>query len=150
VDLYYRVNVFDIRLPPLRERREDIVPLAESFLREFSQASGRPAAELTAAASDVLLAHAWPGNVRELRNALERATIVCEGALIRSEDLSLMPVPSAGAPNSTDLEVLERHAIRRVMSEANGNKSKAAQRLGISRTQLYWRLRKHGLGTMDV
>ena len=88
-DLYYRVNVFDIRIPPLRERRDDIIVLAESFLREFGHAMGRPMMELTAAARELLLAYDWPGNVRELRNVLERATIVCEDGLIRADDLSL-------------------------------------------------------------
>jgi transcriptional regulator of acetoin/glycerol metabolism len=96
-------------------------------------------------AMNALLRYDWPGNVRELRNVLERATIICEDNAIRVQDLSLWPLPVPIA-DATDLEVIERHAIERVMREVNGNKAKASRQLGISRTQLYMRLRKHGLG----
>jgi transcriptional regulator with GAF, ATPase, and Fis domain len=91
LDLYYRVNVFDICIPPLRERRDVIVLLTEAFLQEFAVAMHRPPAELTPGAKDALVAHAWPGNVRELRNGLERATMVCDDGVIRGDDLSLLP-----------------------------------------------------------
>src|SRR5262249_59371362 len=87
--LYYRLTVFAIRIPPLRERREDIVVLAQSFLREIARTTDRTRVELTAEATEALLRYEWPGNVRELFNALERATIVCEDGLIRAQDLSL-------------------------------------------------------------
>jgi DNA-binding NtrC family response regulator len=144
-DLYYRVNVFDIRIPPLRERRDDIIVLAESFLREFGQAIGRRVMGLTAPARERLLAYDWPGNVRELRNVLERATIVCEDGQIRADDLSLTIPLGRAEEDSTDLSALERRTIQRVMHDTAGNKAMAAQQLGISRTQLYGRLRKHGL-----
>jgi DNA-binding NtrC family response regulator len=95
---------------------------------------------------DALLHHDWPGNVRELRNVLERATILCEGEAIRPEDLALRS-ESPAQGDSTDLEVLERGTIERVMRDANGNKVEASRRLGISRMQLYGRLRKYGLET---
>jgi transcriptional regulator with PAS, ATPase and Fis domain len=145
LDLYYRLNVFDIRIPPLRERREDIVILAQSFLEERARSTGRARVKLTAAATDTLLRHEWPGNVRELYNALERATIVCEDGLIRAQDLSIAPPMVPVMVDSTDLNVVERQTIERAMREVNGNKSRAARQLGISRTQLYFRLRKHGL-----
>jgi transcriptional regulator with PAS, ATPase and Fis domain len=138
-DLYYRLNVFDIRIPPLRERRDDILPLAVSLLRELGGATP----ELTPGAIQALRRHDWPGNVRELRNVLERAAIVREGRFIDAEHLSLSvreDVPSG----STDLGVLERQAVAQAMREANGNKVRAAKRLGISRMQLYGRLRKFG------
>jgi transcriptional regulator with PAS, ATPase and Fis domain len=144
-DLYYRVNVFDIRIPPLRERRDDILVLAESFLRELSHAMGRPVMDLTAAARELLLTYDWPGNVRELRNVLERATIVCEDDLIRADDLPLASPRDSAEESSTDLAVVERRTIQRVMRDTAGNKARAAQQLGITRTQLYGRLRKHGL-----
>jgi transcriptional regulator with PAS, ATPase and Fis domain len=144
-DLYYRVTVFDIRIPPLRERRDDIIVLAESFLRELSHARGRPVIELTTAARELLL-YEWPGNVREVRNVLERATIVCEDGLIRADDLPIAAAPDRAEENSTDLAVVERRIIQRVMRETAGNKARAAQQLGISRTQLYVRLRKYRLG----
>src|SRR5262245_38644350 len=147
-DLYYRLNVFDIRLPPLRERREDILPLAERFLSEFRpEIAGAP--QLVPDAIEALLRHDWPGNVRELRNVIERATITCEDGEIRLGDLSLVgaPVPQV---ESTDLEVLERRTIERVMRDANWNKVRASRKLGISRTQLYIRLRRYGLDDPGV
>ncbi len=148
-DLYYRVNVFDIRIPPLRERRDDIIVLAESFLRELSHARDRPVIELTTAARELLLSYEWPGNVRELHNVLERATIVCEDGLIRADDLPIAAAPDRAEENSTDLAVVERRLIQRVMREAEGNKARAAKQLGISRTQLYVRLRKYGLAAWE-
>ena len=147
-DLYYRLNVFDIHLPPLRERREDIPALVAGFLREFDHTAGR-VVEITPEAMDALLQHDWPGNVRELRNVLERATILCEDGSIRPEDLSLWSASPAQV-DSTDLDVIERRTIERVMRETNGNKVQASRRLGISRMQLYGRLRKYGLETQTV
>jgi transcriptional regulator with PAS, ATPase and Fis domain len=145
LDLYYRLNVFDIRIPPLRERREDIVILAQAFLEERARSTGGPRVDLTAAATDTLLRHEWLGNVRELHNALERATIVCEDGLICEQDLSFTPRMVPVMVDSTNLNVVERQAIERAMRNVNGNKAMAARQLGISRTQLYGRLRKHRL-----
>jgi len=142
-DLYYRLQVFDIRIPPLRDRKADILLLSEAFLQDIGKSFGRPPAGLTRDAKDALLGHDWPGNVRELRNALERAAILCEGGLISAQHLSLhaeKPLPSS---TTTDLNVVERETIEQVMRESGWNKSKAAQRLGVSRTQLYGRLRKY-------
>src|ERR1700741_1683627 len=142
-DLYYRLNVFEIYIPPLRERRTDIPALVLGFLREFDPTAGR-ARDITSEAMDALLHYDWPGNVRELRNVLERATILCEDRAISPEDLSLWPSSPAHV-DSTDLDVLERRTIERVMREVHGNKVQASRRLGITRMQLYSRLRKHGL-----
>jgi DNA-binding NtrC family response regulator len=142
----HRLNVFDIRIPPLRERREDIVILAQAFLEERARSTGGARVDLTAAATRTLIRHEWRGNVRELHNALERATIVCEDGLIRAQDLSLAPPPKVSViVDSTDLKVVERQAIERAMRNVSGNKTRAARQLGISRTQLYHRLRKYGL-----
>src|SRR5262249_22560126 len=122
-DLYYRLHVMDIYIPPLRQRRADIRALALGFLREFDHTAGRRV-ELTSEAMDALLDHDWPGNVRELRNVLERATILCEDGSIGPEDLSLLPASTAPV-DSTDLEVIERRTIERVMREAKGNKVQA-------------------------
>jgi two-component system response regulator FlrC len=144
-DLYYRINVFDIRIPPLRERGQDIVLLANSFLGELTRTSGCPPVRLTSGAEAALLAYRWPGNVRELRNVIERASIVCEGPFIETEHLSLA-IPEEMPPlASTDLGGLERQAITQALREVGGNKVRAAEQLGISRTQLYSRLRKYGL-----
>ena len=140
-DLYYRLNVFDIRIPPLRERRDDILPLADGFLRESAGAT----TELTREAMEALRGHEWPGNVRELRNVLERALILCDGPLIDAAHLCLRARKDGPLSSSTDLGTLEKRAIERAMRDADGNKVRAARQLGISRMQLYTRLRKFGL-----
>jgi transcriptional regulator with GAF, ATPase, and Fis domain len=155
-DLYYRLNVFEIRLPALRERRDDILPLAEVFLGDVARSIGRPPGGIAREARDALLGYGWPGNVRELRNVLERAAILCEGGLITSEHLALDPPPlrqsrsvaassSAQPETSTDLKTIERSTIERALVEAKHNKSLAAKKLGLTRKQLYVRLRQHGL-----
>jgi DNA-binding NtrC family response regulator len=155
-DLFYRLSVFEIRLPPLRERREDILPLAEAFLEEVGPAVGRPAAGISRQAHEALLSYPWPGNVRELRNALERATILCDGGLITLEHLPMalgQPAASpthpenAGAfpPGGVNLETVERDLIAKALEEAGSNRSRAARLLGITRSQLYYRMQKHGL-----
>jgi transcriptional regulator with GAF, ATPase, and Fis domain len=148
-DLFYRLQVFDIQIPPLRDRRSDILPLSEAFLREIAKSFGRPPAGLTKDAREALLAHSWPGNVRELRNALERAAILADGGLIHADHLALSPSPEistlAVEVTTTDLTVVERETIARVLREMRWNKSRAAKRLGLSRTQLYVRMRKYGL-----
>jgi len=156
-DLYYRLRVFEIRLPPLRERPEDILPMAEAFLEEIGPAVGRPAAGISREAHDALLSYPWPGNVRELRNALERATILCDGGLITLEHLPIgvgrsgpAPGPVQGSPGvlpagGVNLEGVERDLIARALQQARNNRSRAARLLGISRSQLYSRMQKHGL-----
>ena len=148
-DLFYRLQVFDIKLPPLRARPTDILPLSEAFLQQIGQTFGRPPSGLTRDAKEALMHYDWPGNVRELRNALERAAILCEGGLITTEHLSLDNGPrgprSLAGASTTDLSAVERDMIAQVLVECGGNKSKAAARLGISRTQLYVRLRRYHL-----
>jgi transcriptional regulator with PAS, ATPase and Fis domain len=148
-DLYYRLQVFEIAIPPLRDRKSDVLPLAEAFLQDIARSFGRPLAGLTADAKRALLEHSWPGNIRELRNALERAAILCEGGLIAPQHLLLPTRPQGAAAKTTDLNEVERQTIGHVMRETRGNKSRAAKRLGLSRTQLYGRLRKYGLDTAD-
>ena len=140
-DLYYRLNVFDIHIPPLRARRDDILPLAAGFLREFAGAT----AQLTPEAMEALRRHEWPGNVRELRNVLERAVIICDGPFIDTEHLSLRAPKDVPLSSINDLETLEKKAVERAMRDVDGNKAAAARQLGISRMQLYTRLRKYGL-----
>ena len=138
-DLYYRLNVFDIHIPTLRERRDDILPLAAGFLRD---AGGT--VELTPEAMDALRCYEWPGNVRELRNVLERALIMCDGPFIDTEHLCLRATKDVPLSRITNLETLERKAVERAMRDTDGNKVRAAKQLGISRMQLYTRLRKFG------
>jgi transcriptional regulator with PAS, ATPase and Fis domain len=149
-DLYYRLQVFDIWIAPLRERTGDILDLSEAFLDEICASFGRPPAGLTRDAREALLQHDWPGNVRELRNALERAAILCEGGLISAQHLSLQPRSRPmSPPSSTDLSFVERETIAQVLRDTAWNKSQAAKRLGLSRTQLYVRLRKYDLVTPE-
>ena len=144
-DLFYRLGVFDIQIPPLRERPSDIVPLSETFLQEIGRSFGRPAAGLTREARQALLQYPWPGNVRELRNVLERAAILCDGAPIDTNHLSLQSGAKALRNDTTDLGALERTTIAKVLQDCRGNKSKAARRLGLSRTQLHLRVRRYRL-----
>jgi two-component system response regulator FlrC len=145
-DLFYRLQVFDIRIAPLRERGTDILPLSESFLQEIARSFGRPPAGLTKDAREALLDHAWPGNVRELRNALERAAILAEGGLIHAQHLGLHRTSKPDTlVVTTDLGTVERETIAQVLRDTRWNKSKAAKRLGLSRTQLYVRMRRYGL-----
>jgi DNA-binding NtrC family response regulator len=143
-DLFYRLQVFDIPLPPLRERITDVPVLAEQFLEELGQAMGRRPARLAGEAREALLEYSWPGNVRELRNVLERAAILCDESVIERRHLSLhAQTVSTTSPN--DLGTLERETIENVLRQTDWNKSKTARRLGLSRTQLYVRLRRYGL-----
>jgi transcriptional regulator with AAA-type ATPase domain len=144
-DLFYRLGVFDIKIPPLRARPGDIVPLTETFLKEIAKSMGRPSVALTRDARHALLHYDWPGNVRELRNVLERAAILCEGALIDASHLALPASNKSLRSDTTDLAVVERTTITSVLQECRGNKTKAARRLGLSRTQLHLRIRKYRL-----
>jgi transcriptional regulator with PAS, ATPase and Fis domain len=147
-DLFYRLNVFDIHVPALRERSDDILVLSAAFLEEIAERFEQPAAELTKDAREALLRHGWPGNVRELRNALERAAIVCENGFIGASDLALVgrvETPQTQTPSISNLRDLERETIVKVLRDTRGNKASAATRLGLTRTQLYSRLHKYGL-----
>lgn len=135
-DLYYRINVFPIFIPPLRERREDIRPLAEHFLRS----AGRKAGDLSQGAFRKLLHYHWPGNIRELRNTLERAVIVRPKGMITSEDILLGMVEEE--VGDLNLEQVERKLIVKALKISGGNKSEAARLLGITRRALYGRLEK--------
>jgi transcriptional regulator with PAS, ATPase and Fis domain len=144
-DLYYRLHVFEIRIPPLRDRKDDLPLFTDSFLKDIGRSLVSAPAGLTDEARAALLAHDWPGNVRELRNVLERAAILCEGGLITTEHLSLYSRRAATPSSTTDLGTLERQMIEQVLGETHWNKVMAAKRLGLTRTQLYGRLRKYDL-----
>src|SRR5262249_28370364 len=144
-DLFYRLQVFEIKLVALRERRADILPLSDAFLQEIAQTFGRPPAGLTHDARDALLNYNWPGNVRELHNVLERAAILCQGGLITADHLTLEATQRTSVTSPTDLGAVERATISRVLDDVGWNKALAARRLGLSRTQLYVRLKKYSL-----
>ena len=137
-DLYYRLNVIELRLPPLAERSDDIIPLAEYFLQ------GR--ASLDTGARSALLAHAWPGNVRELKNAIERASLLCSDATITARDLDLGPARIAGGRLPPEAEP-DKGMIEAALQRARGVISQAASDLGLSRQALYRRMEKMGIET---
>jgi len=147
-DLYYRISVLTIALPPLRERKEDIVPLANHFLERF-RPPGSPVRGFHRETLRLLQNHPWPGNVRELQNVIQRAVLVCEGPLILPQDLLLEePPPPPGTPplgGDLNLEQLEQEAIREALRRAHGVQVEAARLLGISRRVLHYKLRKHGI-----
>ncbi|SFN43194.1 sigma-54-dependent transcriptional regulator [Dokdonella immobilis] len=137
-DLYYRLNVIELRLPPLAERSDDILPLAEHFLQ------GR--ASLDSGARSALLAHAWPGNVRELKNAIERASLLCSDATITARDLDLGPARLGGGRLPAEAEP-DKGMIEAALQRARGVISQAASDLGLSRQALYRRMEKMGIET---
>jgi transcriptional regulator with PAS, ATPase and Fis domain len=147
-DLYYRLNVIHLDLPPLRSRPEDIVPLAEHVLGQLgAKASPSRRFRLAPDAQQLLLAYHWPGNVRELMNVLERGVALCQGELIADDDLpphvrERRPVDFLGAAvaRRMTLAELEREFIERVLEDEAGNKTRAAQRLGLDRKTLYRKL----------
>jgi transcriptional regulator with GAF, ATPase, and Fis domain len=152
-DLYYRLAVFEIALPPLRERAEDIPLLAAAFLEELGRSVGRPAAGVSEEVRHTLTAYPWPGNVRELRNALERAIILCEGGLITSEHLPIgiaagghaEPSGAGAATAAPRAGATERERILQALARAGNNQSKAARLLGLTRAQIRSRIAKHGI-----
>jgi DNA-binding NtrC family response regulator len=147
-DLFYRLNAVEIKLPPLRDRREDIPLLAAHFLRRSGGKYGRTDMRLSSDAVDALLRHPWPGNVRELRHAVERAVLLTEGAEVGVEHLGLRQAPE-GTLRLEDMSIdeAERVLIRKALSRNRGNVSRAAEDLGLSRSALYRRLKRHGLQT---
>jgi transcriptional regulator with GAF, ATPase, and Fis domain len=147
-DLYYRLAVFDIELPPLRERSDDIPLMVDAFLDDIGRSVGRPAGGISAAARARLAAYHWPGNVRELRNVLERAVILSEGGVITCEHLplTLSATPEIHAvAEATSLPAAEREMIAQALVRSGDNKSKAARMLGLTRAQLRSRIEKYGL-----
>jgi two-component system response regulator HydG len=143
-DLYYRLNVFAIELPPLRARREDIPRLAEHFLAKLASQMNRPPQRLSPRALDVLVEYGWPGNVRELENAIERALLISRETELQPEDFPFQtrPAPSSGGRR---LEDIERAHIERVLQETRWNLSQTARVLDIDRTTLYNKIRRYGL-----
>jgi len=145
-DLYHRLATFPVRLPPLRERREDIVPLAESLIAQLSApANGSAPPKIDDAAKARLESQSWPGNVRELRNVLERAMVMADGPVIRSEHLLIDEAPprASASPGEGSLAELERRAILRTLAAVGGNRRVAADTLGIGLRTLYAKLRMY-------
>jgi transcriptional regulator with PAS, ATPase and Fis domain len=151
-DLYYRLNVVPIDIPPLRDHKEDIPGLVEMFLRRFASDSGRQVAAISREGMDLLLSHHWPGNVRELQNVIERACALAQSSKLEIGDIHLDSPRNRTAsssdrflPEGATLDQWEDEMIREALKRAGGNKSQAARLLGLSRNALRYRLSKIGI-----
>jgi len=157
-DLFFRLRVVEIRLPALRERRDDIVLLAQEFLKEFARENDKPVRGFTADAMDCLARHDWPGNVRELRTAVEHAVVLSRGEKITARDLpASVRAPADAPPSSAPAPALpatmtvgeaEKQLIIRALQETSGNRTLAARKLGMSRRTLYRKLSEHQLESL--
>jgi two-component system NtrC family response regulator len=162
-DLYYRLNVASLRIPPLRDRVEDILPLARHFIQQFSAGLGKPVMHLTDSAADIMEQHEWKGNVRELRNVIERIVLLEDGEEIKPEHIefiapfsrSVLPTASAGGDRiripaeGIVLDKVEQQLIEQALDMTGGNQVRAAKLLGLTRGTLRYRLDKYGI-TLDA
>jgi DNA-binding NtrC family response regulator len=148
-DLFYRINVLPMTLPPLRERPDDIVPLAKWFLAKFRVDSARPAERFDDEALELLRTYPWPGNIRELRNCIDRASIICRKPVIGAESLYLHPVgtpastggtPAFGVESLVPMRELEDRYIQWALEQFDGNRTRAAEALGLSVRGLRYKL----------
>jgi Nif-specific regulatory protein len=150
-DLYYRLNVFPIRVPPLRERRSDILLLADHFVQGYSRASGKNVKRISTSAIDMLLAYHWPGNVRELENCIERAVVLTNDDVILGHHLppTLQTAEASGTGHAGTLQEaldkLERELILDALKTSRGNMAKASEALGITERIMGLRVKKHGI-----
>ncbi|MCK4579262.1 MAG: sigma-54-dependent Fis family transcriptional regulator, partial [Candidatus Marinimicrobia bacterium] len=144
-DLYYRINVFTIHIPPLRERRSDIPILAEHFAGKYSQAMNKPLASITDDAMDILIRHNWPGNVRELENVIERALVVSRSQAISIEDLPISLHTRTLGPDRDSLISVEKAHILRILSRTEWNITQTAKTLGIDRSTVYQKIKRYDL-----
>jgi DNA-binding NtrC family response regulator len=155
-DLYYRLKTFEIEIPPLRERREDMTKLVDTFLHRFAKQLRKPVPQLEAEALEMLRAYPWPGNVRELQNAVEHALVLCDGPVLGTKFLpreirlaAFAAAPGSGAIATTtggSLEEAEKATVLAALHKTGGNKKQAAEILGIHRPTLYAKMRRHGIG----
>ena len=143
-DLLFRINTIHIHIPPLRNRKEDIVPLAERFIERYGQKYGKVGLMLSGDAAERLKAHAWEGNIRELQNTIEKAVIMCDGDVIAPDHLELH-TSQRPLNESQTLEEMERQTIANAIAQCGGNLSQVAQQLGITRQTLYNKIKRYGL-----
>jgi DNA-binding NtrC family response regulator len=148
-DLFYRISAITIYLPPLRERRDDIMPLANAFLKRFAAQANRLINGFTPVAAERLAGFNWPGNIRQLQNEVQRAVLLCEGDTVDEADLSIASVKATANGNHDEnitlLEGVERNAIVQMLKETAGNKLETAKRLGIGRQTLYNKIKSYGI-----
>ena len=143
-DLLFRINTIHINIPPLRNRREDIVPLAERFIAHYGQKYNKTGLMLSGEAAEKLKAHSWEGNIRELQNTIEKSVIMCDGDIIAPSHLE-MHTPQRPINESQTLEEMERQTIANAIAQCGGNLSQVAQQLGITRQTLYNKIKRYGL-----
>ena len=143
-DLLFRINTIHINIPPLRNRREDIVPLAERFIAHYGQKYNKTGLMLSGEAAEKLKAHSWEGNIRELQNTIEKSVIMCDGDIIAPSHLE-MHTPQRPINESQTLEEMERQTIANAIAQCGGNHSQVAQQLGITRQTLYNKIKRYGL-----
>jgi DNA-binding NtrC family response regulator len=145
-DLFYRISAITVHLPPLRERRDDILPLARAFLQRFASQAGRNISGFDPKAEELLQKFDWPGNVRQLQNEIQRATLMCEGSKVEAADLSITAAVTCPDDASlTLMEAMERNTIVQMLKETGGNKLETAKRLGIGRQTLYNKIKAYGI-----
>jgi len=155
-DLFYRLNVIEVHIPPLRQRPDDIIPLAEHFLSEYTDPGGKESPVLSSGAVSILLSYKWPGNVRELENTMERARVLCENSIIKPEDLPGRMLSSSDNPPEPNLsgkgiqlnsllDNIEKHYIISALKQSNGNRTRAARYLGLKRTTFLARIKSLGI-----
>ena len=148
-DLFYRISAITLILPPLRERREDIMPLANAFLKRYAAQAGCVLTGFSPDAAACLRKFDWPGNVRQLQNEVQRTVLMCEGRIVEIADLSIAVPSGAGGLEETNLtlmEAMERNTILQILKETHGNKLETARRLGIGRQTLYNKIKSYGIG----
>ncbi|MDQ6631530.1 MAG: sigma-54 dependent transcriptional regulator [Verrucomicrobiota bacterium] len=148
-DLFYRISAISVSLPPLRERREDILPLAHAFLKRFAAQADRNISGFSPAAADKLRAFDWPGNVRQLQNEVQRTVLMSQGNQVEAADLSITAALSAETETEdlTLMEAMEKNTIGQILKETRGNKLETAKRLGIGRQTLYNKIKMYGIET---
>jgi Nif-specific regulatory protein len=150
-DLFYRLNVFTIHAPPLRERKPDIMLLADHFLEKFASEHGRPIKRISTPAIDMLTSYHWPGNVRELENTIERAVLVCEGSVVHGHHLppTLQTAEASGTVPRLSLNdavgAFERDLVQDALKSTRGNRARAARLLRTTERILNYKVRKHGI-----
>jgi DNA-binding NtrC family response regulator len=147
-DLFYRISAISVHLPPLRERREDILPLANTFLKRYASQADRNISGFSQTATEMLRTFDWPGNIRQLQNEIQRTVLMCENNVIDVQDLSITTVMSQNeVEDLTLMEAMERNTIEKILKETGGNKLETAKRLGIGRQTLYNKIKIYGIET---
>ena len=157
-DLYYRLDVIRVQIPPICDRKEDIIPMAEHFLAQYAEELGKPRLKLGVSALNSILNYDWPGNARELKNTVKRAVALSNNSVLESDDIFIVPTLQSmpgklelkRSPEPNTLEEGQREQIKRALIANNWNYSKTSKQLGIGRTTLWRKVKKYDLKSMSV